>query len=387
MISKIIEGVKLACTSAGHDAVYNIWIQENPSGAKYSVMYENGRRGNALTPRPLLQTISLSEAESTYRATINKKTSSGRDRVYSIVGTMAGDPSLTSKSAPIAVMPGSTTVVGPGSPLVSPKAPKTSELSLQLLNPIPVEEVELFIGDKTWVMQEKFDGHRQALGFDFGRASAWNKKGQAIEPSPVFCSTLQKAFPEFSFILDGENCGDKYYAFDLLKLYGEPMLEYRYEDRLLKLGMLLRSACIAQEVIVLAETAYSAKEKQALFKRIKDEGREGIVLKKLDAKYMAGRPSKGGHNLKVPLVFHAACSIIKCNDKRSVEVGVMRGGVTRSMGNVSVPVSYEMPKPGDVVDVRYPYAYPDGCFARAVYLGPSDSDEIEDYDKLKFKAE
>lgn len=71
------------------------------------------------------------------------------------------------------------------------------------------------------------------------------------------------------------------------------------------------------EVVPLAVTA---SEKQMLWNKVKLEGGEGIVFKKLDAPYTADRPASGGPQLKCKFWESATCIVTAINTKRSVQI-------------------------------------------------------------------
>jgi bifunctional non-homologous end joining protein LigD len=394
----ILEGVNLACCVAGHDAVYNLWIEKNDLTAQYEVHCEYGKRGSTLTHGTLIGTSNLAEAKQVYQKTIIKKTSGGRDRVYVIMGAIPGTPGPVGSTGPVGAIPiGAPTLKIPGlaaipATVVPPPMPASAsrvsnpDALPMLLNKVPREDLALFMEDHRWVMQEKFDGRHQIYQMLGGKVKAWNKIGKEIEPYSKYCSVLQSAFADYDFTIDGEACGDIFWAFDILFLEGHALRSKTYEERLMDLGMLMRSVA-KQPVIMMASTAYTKNDKQRLIDDVVGHDREGVVIKKLSAVYQAGRPSSGGPALKCPFVEHATCQVIKRNDKRSVEVGVLIPGSIRSMGNVSIPVNHEIPEPGDIVEVQYLYAHKGGDFHIAVYKGKCDDAEVDPYTSLKFKPE
>jgi bifunctional non-homologous end joining protein LigD len=126
------------------------------------------------------------------------------------------------------------------------------------------------------------------------------------------------------------------------------------------------------------------------WQRLRRENREGIVFKRLDAPYVPGRPNSGGPQLKFKFVATVSAVVAKINVQRSVEVSLLQGRNLVSCGNVTIPANHQIPRVGDVVEVRYLYAYRDSlALYQPVYLGPR-----EDVDpgeclaaQLKFKAE
>jgi bifunctional non-homologous end joining protein LigD len=56
-----------------------------------------------------------------------------------------------------------------------------------------------------------------------------------------------------------------------------------------------------------------------------------------------------------------------------------------SVGNVTIPVNFDIPRVGSVVEVRYLYAYPGGSLYQPVYLGARTDVDVDNYAGLKFK--
>ena len=170
------------------------------------------------------------------------------------------------------------------------------------------------------------------------------------------------------FILDGECVGDLLYAFDLLEWDGEDFRAYPYQRRLEALSRLLHQPVLKS--IRLAETATDPADKERLFCHLQAEKREGVVFKRLDAPYTQGRPSSGGAQLKHK--FYATCSAVvsKVNDKRSVELRLLNRQGWIPVGNVTIPPDSNVPTVGDVVELRYLYAFRESnAFYQPVYLG------------------
>ena len=80
----------------------------------------------------------------------------------------------------------------------------------------------------------------------------------------------------------------------------------------------------------------------------------------------------------------------RVNQKRSVAVHAFDAkGEEVALGNVTVPLNYVMPKAGDVVQVRYLYAYRDGCVYQPQFEGVRDDKKAAEclMTQLKYKGE
>ena len=160
-----------------------------------------------------------------------------------------------------------------------------------------------------------------------------------------------------------------------------------FTDRNLHLINLLVSG--QQQHIRLVETAFMPRQKQALFDQLKAANREGVVFKHLSAPYTSGRPASGGTQFKFKFHETASCIVGKVNGKRSISLKLFDGIDLVAVGNVTIPTNKEIPKPDDVVEVRYLYAYRGGSLFQPVYLGPRDDVTPQEcgVDQLKYKAE
>jgi hypothetical protein len=192
-----------------------------------------------------------------------------------------------------------------------------------------------------------------------------------------------------SFIPDGESIGDDYHAFDLLELKGENLRPLPYETRLVRLVNLLLAG-VNHPHVKLVGTAFTTAQKTELWQRLRRENREGIVFKRLDAPFAPGKPNSGGPQLKFKFVATASAVVAKINVRRSVEVSLFNGRSLVSCGNVTIPANHQIPRVGDVVEVRYLYAYRDSlALYQPVYLGPRDDVDPGEclVSQLKFKAD
>jgi bifunctional non-homologous end joining protein LigD len=111
--------------------------------------------------------------------------------------------------------------------------------------------------------------------------------------------------------------GDALVVFDLLEMDGQDMRESSYRARLERIGRLTN---LYGAEIRLVETAYTSEEKRKLRDRLVAEGREGLVIKDQEARYVAGRPASGGSQLKYKFYATASFVVGNINSQRSVGV-------------------------------------------------------------------
>ena len=220
------------------------------------------------------------------------------------------------------------------------------------------------------------------------RLEGINKKGLIVGVPGSVAGELRSLSD--SFIPDGESIGDDYHAFDLLELNGENLRPLPYRMRFARLVDLLLLSRSEWKYVHLVETAFKTRQKTELWQRLRQENREGIVFKRLDAPYVPGRPNQGGPQLKFKFVATLSAIVAKVNIQRSVEISLFKGRSLISCGNVTIPANHEIPPAGAIVEVRYLYAYRDSvALYQPVYLGlrtDVDTDECN-VSQLKFKAE
>ena len=333
--------------------------QLEPKGSGFVVNFQYGRRGSTLTagtktPNPLPQ----AKAEAIYEKLVQEKMAKG-------------------------YTPGAS-----GTPYVgTAKEDRVTGNIPQLLNPIEEEEVERLLADPAWGAQEKKDGKHIMVTVKDEVVVASNRKGLQVGiPEPI-----AEALKGFVVGLDGEMIGDVYHVFDCLSSYKLSFRASPYKTRYSQLAGLV-GVSDAIKVVPLATTE---QEKRDLYARLKKEGREGIVFKRLDAPYAPGRPSSGGNMLKHKFYATCSCEVVEGREgKRSIglELNKIKGPrdiESFFVGNVTVPANQPIPKVGDIVEIRYLYAYKGGSLYQPVLLGVRDDLEPQDctIDQLKYKAE
>ena len=192
---------------------------------------------------------------------------------------------------------------------------------------------------------------------------------------------------EMDLVPDGEAVGTIFNVFDLLTLGSQDLRSLAFETRLALLEATFGTRPLAQ--VRLVPTARSTEEKLALLARVERDGGEGVVFKRRDAAYVAGRPASGGNQLKFKLWETATVRVSEVNDQRSVLVELHDGFGWKAAGNVTIPANHPIPQPGQLAEVRYLYAFREsGSLYQPTYLGIRD--DLEEsaavVAQLKFKS-
>jgi bifunctional non-homologous end joining protein LigD len=349
------ERITLYYREGSSDKVYQAAIE--PQGELFVVNFAFGRRGTTLQTGTKNQTpVDYDTAKKTFDKLVREKLAKGYTQ-------------------------------GPdGTPYQNPaKEDRVIGILPKLLNPIDEVEAKRLLKDPAWALQEKLDGRRVLVRKNQAEIHGINRKGLLIGlPETVFQSVGRITS---NFVLDGECIGDLLYAFDLLEWDGEDFRTKPYERRLVSLSTLLNRSDVTH--IKFVETATDSANKERLFRHLQSEKKEGVVFKRLGAPYTPGRPNSGGNQLKHK--FYATCSAVvsQINDKRSVELRLLNGKGWNPVGNVAIPVNFQVPEVGQVIEIRYLYAFRESnALYQPVYLGPRK--DIEQHEcvlsQLKYKA-
>ena len=352
----VIEHIELRYQEGNSDKVYRAAVEK--SGPGYVVNFAYGRRGSNLNTGTKTEApLPLQAATQVYRKLVDSKLAKGY-RVHAD-GERASIATVTAK--------------------------QDSGLRPQLLNPVTEEEADAYVKDNGWVAQEKYDGERMLIRRTAqGLFIAANRKGVSVlVPSGVRDALKSVPGP---WVIDGEIVGAKFYAFDLLEnaLQDYRTLNYlrRYAD--LKDGF----GKIESNHFEVAPTVFGTAMKKGFITGLKSANKEGAVFKKLDAPWNEGRPNSGGNAIKLKFWASCSCVVLNVNEgRRSVMVALG----DRPMGNVTIPPNFEVPEPGQVVEVRYLYVNGNrGSLYQPVYLGVrNDIDPqvcTEELQDLKYKA-
>ncbi|WP_082407871.1 hypothetical protein [Verrucomicrobium spinosum] len=248
---------------------------------------------------------------------------------------------------------------------------KNTDILPQLLNPITEEHAQKYIEDPAYWMQEKLDGRRILLKKTANQVTGINRLGLETElPLTIVKSAME--LPG-DFLVDGEAVGDTLHVFDLLELANGNLRDQPYGQRMLKAIQLLAGS-IYNMHLKHVPTATLTDNKRSVFAVMKARGKEGVVFKHEDSTYIPGRPASGGSQLKCKFYETASFIVGKIHpNKRSISLLLFEGDRIKPAGNVTIPVNHDIPKPGDVVECRYLYAFKEsGSIFQPVYLGRRD---------------
>lgn len=334
----LIDTVTLYFKEGSSDKVYTASIEETPGGCLVTFAY--GRRGSAMTTGTKTATpVPYDKAKHIFDKLVREKTGKG----YTPTNQNTAYANVSREQRDTGVRP-------------------------QLLNPIEEHEAATLLSDPTYWMQEKHDGRRSFVMKHGTEIIAINRMGLSVGLLDPVRHAAQSITHDFT--IDGELMGDGLRAFDLLSLDGQTLTHLSYSTRLEHLHLLLSTL---NHGIIVTPTATTTNDKQALYAQLHRDYAEGVVFKRHTASYTPGRPHSGGDQLKFKI--YATCSAIAATGrtgKRSIALELFDGHQIRQIGNVTVPANQDIPHPGQIVEIRYLYAYPQGSLYQPILLGIRD---------------
>jgi bifunctional non-homologous end joining protein LigD len=158
-----------------------------------------------------------------------------------------------------------------------------------------------------WLYEVKFDGYRALAYLRGGEVELRSRTGHDLtQRFDEVARAIQAAVRTPDCVLDGEICalddqgrpsfsamqkGETgtpivYYAFDVLELEGEPLLELPFMERHERLERLIDRR---RRSVRVSETFADGR---ALFRAAEEQGLEGIIAKRADSRYQPGRRTR-----------------------------------------------------------------------------------------------
>ncbi len=302
----------------------------------FTVTAQYGRRGNALATdcKTKKGPVSHDEAVKLFNKTLKEKLGKGYLHSDSVApATQVDEVSPDDEQAYFSRRP--------------------QELLEEIHDPTP------YLTDPAYWMQDKSDGvARGVLKVEDGRIFGYNKLGN-VTPLPAELHAELSKLPNRTFHLDGELVGDKLICRDLIDLDGD-ISQLPYSERFNRLTQLLGSAFSFLEMV----TTWTTTDGKILaLARQKAERHEGVAFKLTTAPHRSGR---NGQHKKFKFIKTLSCVAgdPRANGKDSVEIFLFEKEARVRIGTVSL-IGKPPVKEGDVVEVRYLYAYPSKMIVQA----------------------
>ena len=344
------ESVHLSFKQGSADKVYNAELKETEDG--WLVNFSYGRRGKPLrsgtkTAKPL----PYDQAKRAYDKLVTSKTSKG----------------YTPDSS--------------GTPFTAPQIDQERTGWIpQLLNPIEEEDLlETFVNFGSRVaLQTKHDGERRGVFYKDGEFYGSNRRGLKVSLHP----TTQKALEilvEYaslrSLVLDTEDMGEHVVVFDVLEFDNTDLTDRPFQlraDFLWQLEKYMYNCGVRDAIAIDFPNYYDRMVNvQQFVDACRHNNEEGVVIRDPDAPYTPGRPNSGGPCIKLKFYASATCRVQSVHPtKRSVALELAdENGMFDFVGNCTIPPNYDIPSVGDLVEIKYLYAYRNGSIYQPQYKG------------------
>ena len=156
-----------------------------------------------------------------------------------------------------------------------------------------------------WLFEVKWDGYRAIARVAGGDATLTSRRGNDLTSRfPEVARAVSRATKSPDCVLDGEVCalddGGRssfsvmqqgsgplvFYAFDVLEVDGEPLVELSLRERRKRLEKLLDRR---NETVRLSE---AFEDGRALYEAAREQGLEGVIAKRADSRYQPGKRTR-----------------------------------------------------------------------------------------------
>lgn len=238
---------------------------------------------------------------------------------------------------------------------------------------IDEDQVEFYLENPNWIVQQKIDGERAVVSIASGIVKSIGRNGKQRLLPPKLQKTL--SLINGDWIFDGEVLDDDYVIFDLLAVPKGTIANLPFTTRYEALSLVLKRASIPHTRLV--PTFFTTEDKKDFFLKAKNSKVEGIIFRE-NSPYIQGRSS---NLLKYKFVKTIDCFVIdvKEDEKDNLILGVYNGSDIHRCGKVSA-LTGDGPsiKQGDVVEVQCLYASPSHKLVQATKPKKrTDKDPIE----------
>lgn len=247
-------------------------------------------------------------------------------------------------------------------------------------------ELEGLMRDPRWVMQDKADGKHVLLHVQDDRVFGTNREGAETRIHPSIIQALRASPLRPVTILDGEQLHEgPLVLFDVLSFWGGALgvVDLRGESYGVRWTHL---SLLSQELpppFQLVRCAFTEQEKFDLLEALMGEQAEGVVFKRIDARYTEGRPVTGGTMRKLQFRKRADVIVQRRTDDstRSFDMfAFSREGEIVGLGSVSARHFYEEIAPGGalIAEVEYLYSAHDDHLVQPVLMRFRDDKRPEE---------
>ena len=278
------KSIYLFSTEGGSDKEYHLHLRQVQGG--WCAYYANGPRGRVAQSKHIKEgAFSYEQALAMFDDKLKSKTKAGYTQAESGVRFSNSE-----------------------------KQNQASGHAQQLPTAVIASQAQDMMGDPLFAAQEKANGERRTIEVVSGRVRGINKLGLYVN----LPENLEQAFSGFGdCVFDGEQVGAHMHVFDLLSFGGKDMRALSFGERYQALdedvlGSMYKSP---GRPITLLQAAFTESDKRALFKRVQELNGEGLVFKRVDGAYEAGRSKSV---FKYKFIESCTCVVLQRNQQRSV---------------------------------------------------------------------
>jgi bifunctional non-homologous end joining protein LigD len=260
----------------------------------------------------------------------------------------------------------------------------------QLLNSITEKELLDLWGKFPMLLQTKHDGERRAISFTKEGIVPSNRKGlkTAVQQNVLYDLETYAMADNWHGIWDCEDMGDYLIVFDLIPGNGNPIPFSSRAQVLKSISTITQELGLQYVRFDLPFIPKNTEDVQIFIDEHKENNAEGIVIRDGNSVYSPGRPNSGGPCLKLKFVESATVKVEEINIQRSIAMCVLNESKDWvHIGNCTIPPNYDLPKIGDLIEVQYLYAYPNGSLYQPVYKGKryDVTEAAANTEQLKYK--
>jgi len=340
-----IKSIRLEAPSASGKKFYSINVHEVEGGHTVDFVY--GAIGGSVktgtkTPKP----VPLDKAEAIFDKLIKEKVTG--ESHYQPVN---GPSTIMIPAGIVARTVGGFVISQTHDPLTGEPLNGPTWIPPRLLNDVDESQVLNLVKLDNWWVQIKHDGDRVQLHSEGGHATLFSGRSAKTRACPQAIVEALKALGE-TFVLDGELVDQTLWVFDLLATRDQSRLNDPYTSRYgLAEAMVQGLSCPSIKIV---DSAIDEHAKAALIIQAKETSAEGVVFINKNAPYKAGRPNRGGDNLRWKFVASGSFIVHSLNHekgKASIDVALYDGTV---IGTCSM-IGREPVEIGQVVEVAYLY--------------------------------
>lgn len=246
-----------------------------------------------------------------------------------------------------------------------------------------MEDLDRFVQDDAWFIEQKLDGHRIIVQVRDGEVLVMNRTGTRYMHH--FPESIKREFaarfPRGAITLDGELVDGVFWVFDIMILQRSVMHRPFADYRRLALEHLF--GIWSPKDVRLVPCAKDVDSKRELVRSIGESGGEGVMAKRALGVYNQGR-SNDVLKVKFTKTAEVIVSEVGYEDKDAVRIALWHEGQLIHAGSINMIHHTDVLarlEPGQVIEVKYLYGHrgDDGFrFVQGIFLRERpDKDPME----------